>query len=180
MNYRQIYRQSKLSHKEQIEYFIEDYPLAKDVLTFISFGNHEDEFIKDCGINLSAVIEKERDDIVPLGYGESLIDINGNNMYISHRKNFSSDYGLKLAGHSHRFKFIADREGPIVIVPTLSNYLHTTDYPGAVDLEIKMDQDNNFDHLSLKHLTINKNKIRETSTIEYPFKRKPEVRKRKR
>ena len=171
--------QSKLSHEEQIEYFIDEYPYVKNVLTFISFGNHEDEFIKDCGINLSSVIEKEREDIIPLGYGESLIDINRNNIYISHKKNPLLDYGLKLSGHSHRFKFIADRNGPTIVAPTLSNYLHTTDYPGAIDMEIKLDSDKNFDSLLLKHLTINGKGVRETSFIEYPFKRPQGVQRKR-
>lgn len=163
--------QSKMSHFDQIKYLLEEYPISDDILTFMAFGNHEYEFTTDCGLNLNRVIENNREDIIPLGYGTSKIDVNGNIFFVSHKKNFPLEYGFKLMGHSHRYKFILDRMGPIVVVPTLSNYLHTSDYPGALDIDIKLDSDENFDKMSLKHLTINRNNIRQTSYVEIPFKR---------
>lgn len=163
--------QSEMNHLEQIKYLLEEYPMSDDILTFMAFGNHEYEFATDCGFDLNRMIERNRDDIIPLGYGLSKIDINNNTFFVSHKKNFPLEYGLKLAGHSHRYKLILDRQGPIVVVPTLSNYLHTTDYPGALDIDIKLDSKENFDKMVLKHLTINRNNIRQTSYIEVPFKR---------
>lgn len=169
--------QSKYNHEEQIEYVLENYPSAKNILTFIALGNHEEEFLTTCGYNLKTILEKERDDLISLGYGQSKLDINGNNIFVSHKKNLNQEYGIKVSGHSHRYKFYSDTYGPIIIVPTLSDYLHTTDYPGALDLEIKLDSNKKFNKLILKHLTINKNSIRETSYIEYPLKRNVGIKK---
>ena len=170
--------QSKLNHEEQIYYFTENFPYDENILMFTVFGNHEEEFINDSGINLSNFITKERDDIVPLGFYESKLAILDNKIMVCHRKDFKEEYGLKLAGHSHRYKFLINQSGPLIVVPTLSDYLHTTDYPGAVDLNISLDSFKLFNKLEAKHLTINKRgNIRETSTIEYPFKRIQKVRK---
>lgn len=163
--------QSEYDHEGQIKYFLENYPYAPNVLNFIAFGNHEEEFVTDCGFNLKKVFDKEREDIISLGFGQSKLNIKDNNIFVSHKKILNQEYGIKLAGHSHRFRFYSDNLGPIIIVPTLSNYLHTTDYPGALDIEIKIDSNDNFDKLSLKHLTINNGNVRETSYIEYPLKR---------
>ena len=42
---------------------------------FFAFGNHEKDFLKHYGINLQSVIERYRDDIVTLGYNESIVHI---------------------------------------------------------------------------------------------------------
>lgn len=169
---------SEYDYKKQIEGFLTKYPISNNILTFLAFGNHEEDFIRNSSLNLSYIIEKERDDIVPLGYGLSELDIENNKIFMCHQKNFDFEYGLKLAGHSHRYKFMVTQNGPIVLVPTLSDYLHTTDYPGAIDIDIKIDSKSNFTELFLKHLTINDNKIKETSTIIYPFKRDTKIRKK--
>lgn len=165
-------------HKKQIEHFLNNYPKSDNILTFLSFGNHEEDFTRNSSLDLKRIIEKEREDMVPLGYGLSKLDIENNKIFMCHQKNFNFEYGLKLAGHSHRYKFIISQYGPIVIVPTLSDYLHTTDYPGAIDIDIKLDSKYNFNELGLKHLTINDNKIRETSITIYPFKRDNKTRKK--
>lgn len=169
--------QSKLNHKEQINYFLNEYPKEDNILTFMAFGNHEEEFLVDSGLNLKAILEKEREDIVPLGYGLSTIDISGNNIFINHQKFFPLDHGLKIQGHSHRYRFYGNSKSPIIVVPTLSDYLHTSDYPGALDMEIKLDNNLKFDKLALKHLTIDNDSIRETSYLEYPFKREVGIKK---
>ena len=169
--------QSEYDHQGQIKYFLENYPCTSNILNFIAFGNHEEEFTTDCGYNLKKIFDKERDDIISLGFGQSKLNVKNNNIFVSHKKTLNPDYGIKLAGHSHRFRFYSDSLGPIIIVPTLSNYLHTTDYPGALDIEIKLDSSDYFDKLSIKHLTINNGSVRETSYIEYPLKRNQRIKR---
>ncbi len=169
---------SEYDYKKQIEKFLTRYPTSDNILTFLAFGNHEEDFTRNSSLNLNYIIEKERDDIVPMGYGLSELDVETNKIFMCHQKNFDYEYGLKLAGHSHRYKFMVTQSGPIVLVPTLSDYLHTTDYPGAIDIDIKIDSKSNFTELFLKHLTINDNKIKETSIVIYPFKRDNKIRKR--
>lgn len=162
-------KQYKRSPKEQLEFLIEDYPYCKDVLTFFAFGNHEEDFLHDFGINLKSVIEKYRDDIVPLGYGEQSIRLENvsDDIVISHEGKYSKPSGIRLAGHSHRYKFIDHDYTPLIVVPTLSDFLHTNDFPGAVDMYIESPSPNTR-YLSLNHLIINgSNKIKQVSRIEH-------------
>lgn len=162
-------KQYKISPKEQLEYLIEDYPNCDDILTFFAFGNHEEDFLNGYGINLKAVIEKYRDDIIPLGYGECAIGVENasDSIVISHEGKFSKSMGIRLAGHSHRYKFIDHDYNPLIIVPTLSDFLHTNDFPGAVDMYIEP-CDQNMRYLSLNHIVINEqDKVKQVSKIQH-------------
>ena len=167
--------QSEYSCEEQLEQFLKDFPHSNNILMFTAFGNHEEEIVHK-GLNVSRIIEKERDDIIPLGYGMSKLKVYSNNILVSHKRNFKEEYGLKLAGHSHRYKFVTSPTGPIIVVPTLSDHLHTTDYPGAVELKISLDGNKNFNKLEVTHLTIDKRgkgnyRFNEASTVETSFQR---------
>lgn len=157
-----------LQPKEQFEKFLALYPCENDILTFLVFGNHEESFLTKYGINLKTVIEKYRDDIVPLGYGERLVRLSNikDDIVMCHNPRGIQTHGVVISGHSHRYKFVADDYHPQIIVPTLSDYLHTCDYPGAVELYIE--SYNKVRYLMLKHLVIDENeKIRVVSKVEH-------------
>ena len=165
-------RQSDLSLDDQIVTLIDDYPKERNSLTFISFGNHEEDFATQKFIDLGRVISREREDLIPLGYGNSFINILDNQISISHEGKFPIGKALKIAGHSHRFKFITDLNYPIIVCPTLSDYLHVRDYPGAIELHIAVDN-GKFSHLIIKHLVISEaGYVREVSTIDTPFQKR--------
>lgn len=157
------------SMQEQLEDFIVDYPKEENILTFLAFGNHEETFLTKYGINLKNVIEKYRDDVVPLGYGETpikLANIKDSIVMCHCQRNFELD-GVRLCGHSHRYRFFADDYNPQITIPTLSDYLHTCDYPGAVELFIEPCNEK-IRYLMLKHLIINESgKIKTVSQIEH-------------
>ena len=161
-------KQYCLNPKEQLVTLLEEYPCVPNILTFFAFGNHEEAFLNEFGINLGSVIERYRDDIIPLGYGESIIRVNqiNDNIVLSHINHDFESSGVRLAGHSHRFKFVADDYDPIINVPTLSDFLHTCDYPGAVEMYIEPCNEK-VRYLLLKHLVIDKNKIKQVSKIEH-------------
>lgn len=157
-----------LKLQEQFEKFLDNYPNSSNVLTFLVFGNHEESFLTKYGINLKTLLEKYRDDIVPLGYGECLVRLSNikDDIVMCHNPRGIQTHGLVISGHSHRYKFVADDYHPQIIVPTLSDYLHTCDYPGAVELYIE--PYNKVRYLMLKHLVIDeKGKIRVVSKVEH-------------
>lgn len=161
-----------MSLDDQLEYFLKNYPVKENALTFVAFGNHDEIFVKEKHINLNTFISKNRDDIIPIGFKHSIIDVLSNEIVVSHEGKFLSGPGLKLAGHSHRFKFSSNNYNNIIVCPTLSDYLHTSNYPGAVEVHIAIES-GKFVHLILKHLTINdKNIVKETSTIDVPMQKK--------
>ena len=160
-------KQCKRTIDEQIEFLLNEYPNSKDITTFYAFGNHEECFSRELGIDLKLIIENGRDDIIPLGYGEKTIRLEnvGDDLIISHDGRFSKPHGVHLAGHSHRYKFFANEYAPLVNVPTLSDFLHTNDFPGAIELNIEsLGEDMRY--LSLEHLVINDSKIKQVSKIE--------------
>ncbi len=167
-------KQNRIGPQEQLQVLINEYPSDNNILTFFAFGNHEKDFLKHYGINLKSVIEKYRDDIIPLGYDESVIHINNVNddIAISHKNKFSNQCALRLAGHSHRYKFVAHNYHPLIIAPTLSDFLHTNDFPGAIEIYLAAPDDNTR-YLLATHLIINNsNKVKEVSKIEHTSHKK--------
>lgn len=165
-------KQPIMTLDEQLDYCIKNYPKKNNSLTFVSFGNHDEDFVTKLGINLNNYISKNRDDMIPIGFNNSIIMVFDNPIYISHEGKFPSGQGFKISGHSHRFKFSSDNYSNILVCPTLSDYLHVSDYPGAVETHIAIDG-GKFVHLILKHLTINEhNIVKETSTIDVPMQKK--------
>ena len=171
-------KQYVISPQEQLEMVLENYPFDPSILTFLAFGNHEEVFLEEYGINLKAAIERYRDDIVPLGYGECIIRVNSvqDDIVISHINHSFESNGVRLSGHSHRYKFMADDYNPLINVPTLSDFLHTNDFPGAVEIHLEACNEK-IRHLVLKHLVINNGKkVKEVSYIDHKSC-KPHVRK---
>ena len=165
-------KENELSMEQQIEYLIKKYPKYNNILTFLQLGNHDEDIIRYLGLNLSTLLNQTRDDIVPLGYTQSIVRIGKNNIYLSHENKFTNSYGLRIAGHSHRYKFNSHMQIPTIIVPTLSDYITNNSYPGAICMDIKL-EDELFSYMILKHLIINESmQIKEMSTINYQFQKK--------
>lgn len=163
------HKQFALNPQQQLETVLERYPYDPSILTFLAFGNHEETFLEQYGINLKTVIERNREDIIPLGYGECIIKIDSvkDEIVMSHINHSFESNGVRLSGHSHRYKFIADDYNPLINVPTLSDFLHTNDFPGAVEIYLESCNDK-IRHLMLKHLVINGDKkIKEVSQIHH-------------
>ena len=161
-------KQYKRTPEEQIEFLLNKYPNCDETTTFYAFGNHEESFVKELGIDLKTVIENGREDIIPLGFGEKsirLVNVD-DDLIISHDGMFNKPYGIHLAGHSHRYKFFANEYAPLINVPTLSDFLHTNDFPGAVELYMEpLGEDMRY--LTLEHLIItDSDKIKQVSKIE--------------
>lgn len=165
-------KENIMSLEEQIEYLINEYPNIPNIITFLQLGNHDEDITKVLGLNIKKIIENNRDDIVPLGYNMNQLKIGKNNIYLSHENKFTSSSGLRIAGHSHKYKFNSHQEVPTIIVPTLSDYSIINDYPGAIEINIKLEEQK-FIYMILKHLIINESyKIKEVSTINYSFQKK--------
>ena len=155
-----------LSVEKQLEYLINNYPKDSNILTFIAPGNHDESFTKETGIKLKTVIENYRDDLKILGYGESRIKLSEDEIAICHRNRFTNSYGLRIMGHSHVFKFRANNQTPLLIVPSLSDLAYGGDYPGAIELSLNFDN-NIIRSFSIKHIIIDENEeLRGISPIE--------------
>ena len=128
------------THYEQIEYFLENHPHDENILSFISLGNHDADLIRTTGLDLHTIINQNRNDLVSLGYGPSIIDINGNLLMMCHTANEirNKHAKLKLTGHGHRYHFDIHNGEPTIYMPTASNNLYDNYPPGFVDIQIEM------------------------------------------
>ena len=167
-------KQNRIGPLDQLETLINDFPSDDHILMFFAFGNHEKDFLKHYGINLQSVIERYRDDIVTLGYNESIVHIDNTNddIALSHESKFTNQCALRLAGHSHRYKFVDHDYHPLIVAPTLSDFLHTNDFPGAIEIYLAAPDDTTR-YLLATHLVINgSNKIRQVSRVEHTSHKK--------
>lgn len=132
---------------EQIEYARSKYPFDKNILNFMILGNHDIDSLISDGIDLATYLNNYRPDIVPIGYGNGIINIKNDKLLLAHplcigvsnTHDLSSNYIL-IKGHQHLSKSIIGNNGNCSLcVPSLSNlFLNKNQFlPGAIDLSIK-------------------------------------------
>lgn len=132
---------------EQIEYARSKYPFDKNILNFMILGNHDIDSLISDGIDLATYLNNYRPDIVPIGYGNGIINIKNDKLLLAHplcigvsnTHDLSSNYIL-IKGHQHLSKSIIGNNGNCSLcVPSLSNlFLNENQFlPGAIDLSIK-------------------------------------------
>lgn len=124
------YKKLHTNIKEQIDYAIENYPFDKNILNFVTLGDHDFNALQRYGLNLSTIFKNYRHDIVSLGYGFGQLNIKNDSIFVRHpapvfdiikisptkMKNC-----LVLSGHSHLMKFKYHPSMSIFNIPTLSN-----------------------------------------------------------
>lgn len=110
----------------QIKYGLQVYPYDKNLITFTCLGNHDASFGIEEGLDLKTILLDRRPDIVPLGYGHGLLDIDGTHILIQHpisRLNIippNLPRIMTLRGHSHKFKIQPFQSGLIINPGTIS------------------------------------------------------------
>lgn len=112
----------KKTVEEQIDYVIKNYPFDKNIANILLYGNHDLYSLTHYGLNVGKMIEKDRYDLMSLGYGLGYLNLNKESICLTHNKTCTNtDYKIVFEGHSHRmmYKFINKRL--IVDVPALSD-----------------------------------------------------------
>ncbi len=144
--------------REQIECFIQSYPYDKNIHTITIFGNHDTS-----EEDIQQIIEQERPDIIPLGFGEGFIDLKNDAIKLEH--NLSGSYKhhdettpLTFRGHSHKTKYDLRRDNALIYVPALSDALPTNykekPIKGFLESEIKLDEHGRMKRVFIKEYTI--------------------------
>ncbi len=112
----------------QISHLLRHFPYSSSITNFILYGNHDHKALTEYGIDVAAILEKERPDLVSLGYGEANVDIN--NTFITLQHNLTNrkvgvpeNANIVFRGHSHKMKIDMRKDAPIIFVPALSNAL---------------------------------------------------------
>lgn len=142
--------------EEQIKYAIRNYPYDRKINNVILLGNHDYEPLKTKGLNVKYIMEKERSDMMPLGYFAANIEVAGKNVALKHdllNLGYQLDpANIKLIGHSHTCKI---KMGNIlqIFVPSLSDIATSKEfYPtGFLDIFLEM-KDGDFFGTIIKQL----------------------------
>lgn len=169
---------------QQIEYALKKYPTNEGILNYLTFGNHDVDYLVSYGVDLSTIICNFRHDIVPVGYGYGRINIKNDRILITHplgiggNKDLDLDNNyLLLKGHHHLCNSIIGSNGNCSLnIPSLSNIFLTKNefLPGAIDISIKF-RGGFFDTIYYSQLLISNKVININSTqfsITHPKGRK--------
>lgn len=162
-----------ISPEEQIAYFLDIYPMEKNIINLYLLGDH-DYSLKNKAMNLSKALISKRHDFVNLINGSTLessgnIEISYNNIKVDHyppKKEESTieDCQLHLVGHNHTNKAIYDLKKnttPTIYVPSLSRISPEGEIsiPRALELTLYLDKKHHLQVLDKKDLLILNNKI---------------------
>ena len=142
---------------------IEDYPYDQNILNFITFGNHDLAYLKE-GIDLSYLLNKERHDLIPIGYNYGRIEVKDEIINISHKPIRKEKYNkLVFCGHHHKYEtitFPGNNQEVYVEVPSLANIPigEAETYPGFLDCHLTF-KNGKFDTIQIKQLGYKDDKI---------------------
>lgn len=125
---------------EQIERVIDLYPHDNNILNVMCYGNH-DFSSYECGRDIASAISKRRPDLISGGYGFSLINIERDQVVLSHPLNNISFKPLPnkliLEGHHHRMLVKINRNNFVINVPPLSDLCFgCQENPGMVEMQL--------------------------------------------
>ena len=127
---------------KQVEYFINDYPHDKNVITFSVAGDHDMSIFNTVGLNIADVCENYRPDIVIAGYNNAFIDIKNDQILLYHHidggRQLRTDIPITLHGHSHRYVAQVINGCLSLAVPTLSNIAQPM--PTALELNVSFNR----------------------------------------
>lgn len=127
---------------DQVNYFLDNYPLVNNVITFMNLGNHDKSLVDEFGIDLKQVLLARRHDLVPLGYGSNKLRIKKDAIFIKHPVKCEQKLGdiknsLILNAHSHNFKIILTQNSYKIVLPSLSNVgIPNFPLPGFLKLKL--------------------------------------------
>jgi len=145
----------------QLETIIKKYPYDKNINNFVLFGNHDYHSLHYDGLDISKRINSVRYDLIPIGYGESLVNVKEDNFLIRHElsvvdtPNVGIDPKLMILGHGHMMKTKV-YEKFCIGAPTLS-YVSTNKkkeiLPGFIDMTLHLEK-GKFEFVEAHHMII--------------------------
>ena len=124
---------------KQVEYFLQNYPYDKNILTFSVAGDHDVSAFYKSFLDIIEACNNFRHDIIIGGYNNVGINIKSDKIHLYHRIENGvmreTDAPIILHGHSH--KFLIDYVSPTlnVNIPALCDINQMM--PSALELQLK-------------------------------------------
>lgn len=127
----------------QIKEALKNHPYDKNILNFICLGNHDVSSKIDYGIDFSDVLSNKRPDLIPIGYGNGIINVKNDQIILKHQVGYGvqdiiTKNKLVLRGHSHETRISENGSNINVYLPSLSGVVMKEDliYPCAFKMEL--------------------------------------------
>ena len=125
--------------REQLDYFINNYPHDDSILTFSVAGDHDASAITAASLNIAKLCDNYRPDVVIGGFENMFLNVKNDQIMIHHCISENKIPGTRapivIHGHSHKYLIDAERDKIDILVPTLSN-IHS-DFPSALELDVE-------------------------------------------
>lgn len=139
-------RQKISDPEKQIAYTIKNHPFDENIVNLICYGNHDYSALENFGINVNQMINSARPDLIGLGFGISIVNLESDQFFIKHPVNNiglkTIDKKLIICGHKHKAALFNQRNTFIVNVPSLSDlcFDNKQKYPGAYKMELVLNK----------------------------------------
>ena len=146
---------------DQIEYITEKHPYDKSINNFVVFGNHDYHAFHHNGFDVSKKISNLRHDIIPIGFGQGIVNIKKEKILLQHElcavnlPKLNEDIKLALVGHGHMMKTKV-YDNLLLCLPSLSYVCPDKtkeNIPSFVDLELHFTRDN-FEFIRAKQMLV--------------------------
>lgn len=164
---------------DEVTRMLEKHPYDKNILNFICLGNHDMYFLEKFGINVRNIIQANRHDLIPVGFGLSGIKIKKDLLFLSHKlsnKNPTIYEPNKIIfeGHSHysNLHLIEKENDKLFKAPSLSNIQRQDNNPGFYEINFKFNEEGLFEQGYIKLLSLKKDKIVVTEYKQFEFIKK--------
>lgn len=145
----------------QIETYLKKHPYDKNINNFTLLGNHDYHSLHYDGLNISKKIINSRYDIVPIGYGKSLVKIKEDAFLLLHElsvidtPDICCNARLIIQGHGHLMKTKV-YDDFYIGAPSLS-YVSTNKkeeiIPGFIDMTLHLEK-GKFEFIEAHHMII--------------------------
>lgn len=146
---------------KQLEFFLKNYPYDKNINNFTLLGNHDYHSLHYDGLDISKTIQNSRYDIIPIGYGESLVKIKEDSLLLKHELSvvetpeLCTIPRLTILGHGHLMKTKV-YENFFIGAPSLS-YVSPNKkeeiLPGFIDMTLHLEK-GRFEFVEAHHMVI--------------------------
>lgn len=145
--------------EEQIQELVEKYPCDRRLVHIIEYGNHDYYSLQTHDFDIAKEIEKQRPDMISLGYGRGYVGLANDHICLEHECNDrpperKTKSKISFIGHSHLYKTC----GKEIYVPALSDEVPSNysmpPLKGFLDVNFILNRQGLISKLKIQHFAI--------------------------
>ena len=144
--------------EQEVKYALKKYPKSQST-TFLVLGDHDIKPLLEEGYDMAKVIEKNRLDLIPIGFQRGQIEIGKDKIEVYHKriKNKKSIYESKiiLLAHAHKSGCEMIENNLKIYIPPLSDIIIQNFAPGFLILYLQLDNTQNIEKVWVQRMIFN-------------------------